>query len=204
MISSPLLAELPWLVHGFGTREGAWSSTNAASVKQIHSGVVWTAEHAGVAGEGDAMVTATPGLDISIRTADCYAILLADSRRRAVAAIHAGWRGTAARIVEAAIAKMHALYGSEAGDLYAAIGPGIGVCCYEVGSEVASQFSAAVVHNRHLDLASANREQLLQAGMAGEYIEVSGLCTFCEAHHFHSYRRDKQQAGRMTSFVRVR
>ena len=125
MIQSPLLAQLAWLQHGFGTRVDVWSSTNSAQVKQIHSGIVWAVDQLGLAGEGDALISSTPGLDLAIRTADCYPILLADSRTHVVAAIHAGWRGTAAKIAVAAMGKMQSLYGSEPADLYAAIGPGI-------------------------------------------------------------------------------
>jgi YfiH family protein len=171
-----------------------------ASLKQIHSSVVLVADRAGLIGEGDALVTAQPGIAVSVRTADCYPILLADSRRHVVAAVHAGWRGTAARIVPEAIAKMRAQWGTGPQDIYAAIGPGIGGCCHEVGSEVARQFGAKA---GRLALAEANRCQLIDSGVENGHIDVLGLCTFCDPAQFHSFRRDKDEAGRMVSFIRI-
>ena len=170
-----------------------------ASLKQIHSGLVLVAEQIGRAGEGDALVTARDGVPVSVRTADCYPLLLADGRNRAVAAVHAGWRGTAAHIVVRALEEMHRLYGTEATDVYAAIGPGIGACCYEVGAEVARQFG--LEHAGRIDLAAINRRQLLDAGVAEHRIDVLGGCTKCDAHLFPSYRRDQLAAGRMVSYI---
>jgi len=95
VLYSSLLTALAWLNHGFGTRADSIPKESLASLKQIHSGVVLTAEQTGCAGEGDALVTARAGVPVSVRTADCYPILLADGRNHAVAAVHAGWRGTA-------------------------------------------------------------------------------------------------------------
>jgi YfiH family protein len=91
---------------------------------------------------GDAMITRERGLLLAVQTADCVPVLLADTKRRAIAAIHAGWRGTLARIVAKTIGRMHMEFGSQPADIYAAIGPSIGRCSYEVGPEVAAQFSA--------------------------------------------------------------
>jgi len=199
VLYSPLLAELKWLHHGFGTRTDTVPQESMASLKQIHSGLVLVAEQIGRAGEGDALVTARDGVPVSVRTADCYPLLLADGRNRAVAAVHAGWRGTAAHIVVRALEEMHRLYGTEATDVYAAIGPGIGACCYEVGAEVARQFG--LEHAGRIDLAAINRRQLLDAGVAEHRIDVLGGCTKCDAHLFHSYRRDQLAAGRMVSYI---
>jgi hypothetical protein len=96
---------------------------------------------------GDALITRTPGLLLAVQTADCIPILLADPENRVVAAIHAGWRGTLKRIAEKTIGRMRMLFGSRPESIIAALGPGIGRCCYEVGPEVvkefASQFDAA-------------------------------------------------------------
>lgn len=89
---------------------------------------------------GDAMVTNQPGILLSIRTADCHPILLADSRRRVVAAIHAGWRGTLARIAEKTVGVMRGAFGSNPRDISAIIGPGIQACCYGVGEELVTSF----------------------------------------------------------------
>jgi YfiH family protein len=135
-------------------------------------------------------------------------ILLVDRDRRAVAAVHAGWRGTVAEIARRAVEEMQREFGSEPRELEAAIGPGIGACCYEVGPEVGAHFpknSQFGLNGRaRVDLAGANRRQLLEAGLDGARIYISGLCTRCRPDEFHSYRRDKQDAGRMFSFVGLR
>jgi hypothetical protein len=199
VLYSPLLAELKWLDHGFGTRADTIPQESVASLKQIHSGIVLLAERIGCVGEGDALVTTRPGVPVSVRTADCYPILLADERNHAVASVHAGWRGTAVRIVIHALEEMHRLYGTEAAYVRAAIGPGIGECCYEVGAEVARQFD--MQQAGRIDLAAINRRQLLDAGVADHRIDVLGGCTKCDAHLFHSYRRDQLSAGRMVSYI---
>ena len=199
MLYSSLLAELKWFDHGFGTRADTVPQESMASLKQIHSGIVLVGQQIGCAGEGDALVTGHMGVPVSVRTADCYPILLADDRNRAVAAVHAGWRGTAARIVLRTLEEMHQRYGTEATDVYAAIGPGIGGCCYEVGAEVARQFG--MEQAGRIDLATINRRQLLDAGVAEHRINVLGGCTKCDAHLFHSYRRDQLAAGRMVSYI---
>ena len=170
-----------------------------ASLKQIHSGIVLLGEQIGCAGEGDALVTALAGVTVSVRTADCYPILLADERNHAVAAVHAGWRGTAANIAIRALEEMHRLYGTEAAGVYAAIGPGIRECCYEVGADVASKFG--LEQAGRIDLTAINRRQLLDAGVPEQHIDMLGGCTKCDAHLFHSYRRDQQAAGRMVSYI---
>ena len=110
-------------------------------LSQIHSDVVHVFGAAPVAPcRGDASVTNRPGLLLAVQTADCVPILLVDSKNHAVAAVHAGWRGTLQRIVAKTIGKMQMQFGTKPPDLLAAIGPSIGGCCYEVGTEVASEF----------------------------------------------------------------
>jgi polyphenol oxidase len=111
------------------------------SLQQVHSNVIHLFDAAPAEScRGDASATNRPGLLLGIQTADCVPILLVDPKKRAVAAVHAGWRGTLARIVAKAIGKMQMHFKSKPADLLAAIGPSIGGCCYEVGTEVASQF----------------------------------------------------------------
>jgi YfiH family protein len=113
------------------------------ALKQIHSDVIHLFSAAPAEPcRGDASVTDRPGLLLAVQTADCVPILLVDTKRRAVAAVHAGWRGTLQRIVTKAIGQMHMQFGTEPADLLAAIGPAIGGCCYEVGTEVATQFQS--------------------------------------------------------------
>jgi len=199
VLHSTLLSELKWVDHGFGTRVDAESQEDMASLKQIHSALVLPADQAGMAGEGDALITESAGVLVSVRTADCYPILLADQRHSAVAAVHAGWRGTAAQIVIRTIEQMRARFGTDAADLRVAIGPGIGVCCYEVGAEVARQFGFEAAGR--IDLAQINHQQLVETGVAKDHIEVLGGCTQCDGHLFHSFRRDRERAGRMVSWI---
>ena len=201
ILRSPLLSQLAWIDHGFGTRLAPLSQEGMASLKQIHSASTLIATHPGCAGEGDALLTAIPGLPLSVRTADCYPLLLADAKHRAVAAVHAGWRGAADGIVVKTIAKMRVQFGTSPADIVAAIGPGIGVCCYEVGAEVARLFG--LERAGRIDLAAANRGQLIEAGVGETHIDVLGGCTFCDAARFYSFRREKKQAGRMISYIGV-
>jgi YfiH family protein len=200
ILTSPLLSQLDWLEHGFGTRLAELGQDHMVSVKQVHSANVLLADRQeGCAGEGDALISSQPGALISVRTADCFPVLLADTRNRAVAAVHAGWRGTAAEIVIRTLERMHQNFQTNPIDVVAVIGPGIGACCYFVGEDVATQFGRKIAG--HLDLAAVNRRQLLMAGMPGEQIDAVGGCTFCDAEMFHSFRRDKEKSGRMISYI---
>jgi YfiH family protein len=196
---------LPWLVHGFGTRLADIPAQFAqlATLKQIHSSSCVTAEgRSGTLGEGDALLENTPGSVVAVKTADCIPILLIDERLQAVAAVHAGWRGTAARIAAGAANAMRQRFGTRAADLHAAIGPGIGKCCYEVGPEVAAQFGGQ--GRAHVDLAGENRRQLEEIGVTPARIYASNLCTMCRGEEFHSFRRDKDASGRLHSFAGIR
>lgn len=200
---SPILTTLPWLEHGFGGRTSCnWPPPHASALKQVHGNHVLSATAPGACGEGDALVTHTPGLWVGIRTADCVPILLADARQRRVAAVHAGWRGTVAEVAVQALAQM----GSQPADVTAALGPAIGACCYEVGPDVAAHFTTTRPGPRgrpHLDLIAANRHQLLRAGLPPTQIDAAPPCTQC-GDDFHSYRRDGEHAGRMVAAIRIR
>jgi hypothetical protein len=114
-----------------------------ATLRQFHSDVIHVAsEPAADAPRADAMATRAPGLLLGVQTADCVPILLADTRQRVVAAIHAGWRGTLARIAVKTLGRMQMEFGTRPCDIVAALGPAIGRCCYEVGSDVARSFAA--------------------------------------------------------------
>jgi hypothetical protein len=129
-------------------------STPLVDVHQIHSNLVLLSRAADASRKkprsADGLMTDEPGLLVGIRTADCIPILVADRKRRAVAAFHAGWRGTVARIVESGIGRMRLQFGSRPEDLVAAIGPGIGPCCYSVGEEVLSSFESQFAYAREL------------------------------------------------------
>jgi YfiH family protein len=199
------LDELKWLDHGFGTRLADIPALypNLATLKQIHSAACVEAHgRSGTLGQGDALLEDAPGATVAVRTADCLPILLADEQRHAVAVVHAGWRGTVAEITRHAVAAMQEQFGSDPPSLHAAIGPGIGKCCYEVGPEVAAHFGEQ--GKAHIDLAAANQRQLRKSGVTAGRIYASNLCTRCGAAEFHSYRRDKEAAGRMYAFAGIR
>ena len=196
------LDALPWLVHGFGTRLADIPSQfeRLATLRQIHSATCVAATgRAGVLGHGDALLDNTPGAVVAVKTADCIPILLVDEKNRAVAAVHAGWRGTVARIATETIEQMGVRFATNPADLHAAIGPGIGECCYEVGAEVAAHFGGQ--GRGHVDLSGSNEQQLIEAGVTRGRIYASNLCTMCRPEEFHSFRRDQQAAGRLYSFV---
>jgi YfiH family protein len=202
---APELDSFEWLDHGFGTRRSDVPSLfpNLATLKQVHSPeCVAAGGRSGLLGQGDALLEDAPGAVIAVKTADCIPILLVDERLRAVAAVHAGWRGTVAGIAGRAVEAMRARFGSVPADLHAAIGPGIGKCCYEVGAEVAGHFGER--GRTRIDLADANRRQLAEAGVTPGRIYASNLCTMCRPEDFHSFRRDKEEAGRMYSFAGIR
>ena len=162
----------------------------------------------------DALTTDAPHILVGIQTADCVPILLGDARSGACAAVHAGWRGTAAEIVAVAIARMRAEYGTRAADVCASLGPAALGCCYEVGSDVIEIFRARFAYagellittregHARIDLHTANRRQLLDAGLSPARIHTAPLCTICRPDLFFSYRRDKKLHGRTGRLLAV-
>jgi YfiH family protein len=131
-------------------------ATPLVALRQIHSGVLVVGGPDSCAGskgsppKGDGLMTDHPGILLGIQTADCIPVLVADRKRKAVAAFHAGWRGTVKRIVETGIGRMQLEFGSRPEDLVAAIGPGIGACCYAVGEEVLSEFESQFTYGSEL------------------------------------------------------
>jgi polyphenol oxidase len=206
------LARFNWIEHGFGTRlSSRWPDCESlATLRQIHSDQVLVAESAGLAGEGDALLCSQPGTYLAIRTADCLPILVVDPRQRAVAAIHAGWRGAVQEIASKAIQAMQKRFESRPEDLVIAIGAGIGACCFEVGPEVASQFRPFFPERDDLsarakvDLGETVIRQLRRNGVSEGQIVRSGLCTCCYPLQFESYRRDREASGRMISVIGIR
>jgi len=201
MIQAPNFADLEWLDHGFGLR-GSTMPPGIRTVKQIHSSIVIDASTSS-AGEpqGDALISDRPGVRVGVKTADCVPILVVGPSIRVVAAIHAGWRGSAENIAAAVVRELATRWNTRPENLRAAIGPSIGVCCYDVGAEVANRFERwmPAAKNRRLDLRAINEMQLRAEGVTD--IWSSGECTFCMADRFFSFRRERDQAGRMLSFV---
>jgi len=153
------------------------------------------------AGEADAMITDRPGIGLVCQTADCTPVLLFDPKRRAVAAIHSGWRSTVLDIMGETVQAMRREYASEPGDLVAAIGPSISAANYRVGPEVVAQFEAVFADTTgilpardaeggaQLDVGEACRRQLIASGVRAEKIERSQLCTYAEESRLFSARR---------------
>jgi YfiH family protein len=223
-------------VHGFG-RAGFGEADFAADprfldfrpvvMRQIHSDRVHrvTGPPEGRP-EGDALVTNRPGLLLVVRTADCLPVFLVDGSRRAVAAVHCGWRGTRARILEKAVRTMESAFGTKTADLAAALGPCIAPCCYEVGPEVRDGFikagfplsvflladepsgaSCAEKPGRRegslLDLRAANAWLLESLGVPGAAVAGDIVCTHCDAG-FYSYRREPGEKRRLYNFIGIR
>lgn len=162
----------------------------------------------------DALVSNAPNILLGVKTADCVPVLMSDARTGAVAAVHAGWRGTLSSIILRALERMSEEFGTQAADVRAAIGPAAGSCCYEVGSEVVEAFQERFTgagelfiptregHAR-IDLQRANRNQLMAAGVRAEFIHTAPLCTMCRTDLFFSYRREKSLYGRTGRLMSV-
>jgi len=219
VLTHPGWRDVPGLRHGFLDRaESAGGLAEAAAAagaplpldmpRQVH-GIRVLPIAPGERPEADALVTALPGRLVGIVTADCVPVLLVARRERVAAAVHAGWRGAAAGILEAAVREI-AARGVEPSHLEAAIGPAVGGCCYEVGAEVRAAFAATTGDTTgpawtgpaggryHLDLRRAVALLLHPLGVGST--TVLGPCTACTPGYC-SYRRDGSGAGRQLSFV---
>ncbi len=193
------------------------------NLKQIHSDkifiinekvVVGKGSATYVAGEGDALITNVSQQPIMVLTADCVPLLLFDTGRRVVAAVHAGWRGTVARITAKTVKKMIDVYGTSPGDIVAAIGPSIGVCCYEVGNEVEDKANQNLDNANELfvrdngrlyfDLWEANVLQLISMGVPKSNIDNLKICSKCNHKEFFSSRADNGNTGRMGSVIMLK
>jgi len=210
------------------------------TLRQIHSDLIHCVE--GIPKtllSGDGLITDVPELLLAVQTADCFPIILADPKRRAVGVFHAGWRGTVKRIAEKGVGEMRQHFKSDPRNLLAAIGPGIAGCCYAVGEEVRIKFEAqfsyasrlfrevkesdpvrekypllfltarAPGHSElpvklFLDLAEANRRQLLDADVPAKNIDKIGPCTCCHTETLFSFRGDKGVTGRMMAVAGIR
>ena len=216
--------------HGFETRDGTIAADLPAPihrVRQVHGNIVHVlgpqsdhSAHAAAAIDdrpaGDALVTNVSGVALGVATADCVPVLLHDPAAGVVAAVHAGWRGVASRIVPETLRIMAAEFGCRAADCRAAIGPCVGAAVYRVGPDVCDGFAAAGIpdhvfsaprvdadgrETRLCDLTAATRWQLEHGGLDSGAIWAAERCTAAENEVFHSYRRDGEAAGRMTAAI---
>lgn len=241
----PAWLEIPGLVHGFlgrahGLPPGPFSLDDVrdalvragesprqvAAARQVHGAdVLGPEELAGAAIDGsvttddlpagDALVSASADLVLTIRTADCVPVLLVAPRSRGVAAVHAGWRGCLAGVIAAAVTALRENYGARPDEIAAAIGPAIGGCCYEFGVEhrdaFVARFGAEAAaawrpprdagDREHLDLRRLCALALRHAGVPDAAVTTLGPCTADNPDELHSYRRDGAHAGRQLSYV---
>ncbi|HMR43089.1 MAG TPA: peptidoglycan editing factor PgeF [Saprospiraceae bacterium] len=175
--------------------------------RQVHDDKICFTNVAGDFDEHDAFITDTRGLILAVSVADCVPVLVFDKKNRAIAAIHAGWKGTAKRIVEKTLRKMTLEFGSRPEDCFAFIGTCIDECSYEVDADVADLFPAdfqrfdPAKHKFFLDLKAANMSQLLDFGLPEMQIEVSPFSTFIDYDRFFSHRKSGGRTGRMMAAI---
>ena len=190
------------------------------SPEQVHGGDVRVVElddvGRGCDGRGsavpfvDGLMTDRPGVPMVLLSADCPLVCAYDPDRPAVGAVHASWRGTVAGAASNLVGQMARAFGSDPARLLTGIAPSAGGCCYEVGDDVrrvartrladADGYFVERAGRLFFDLWSANRKQLIDAGVGPEHVEVAGICTICDAR-FWSHRRDGAEAGRFALFV---
>ncbi|ERI92836.1 hypothetical protein HMPREF1982_01993 [Clostridiales bacterium oral taxon 876 str. F0540] len=185
-----------------------WFDINEVGyLNQIHSSLIY--DYDNKVYEGDALITDKRKTAIGVFTADCVPVLIYDKKIDVIAAVHSGWKGTISGIVINTINKMKKDYNCCASDLVVCIGPHNRLCCYEVGEELIDLFNENelfknkdIIINNKLDLEKCIIEQLLSAGVLRENIESIKICTFCDENiPLHSYRKQKQQSGRLFSFI---
>ena len=188
--------------------------TRSVLAKQVHETTVRLCTEAD-AGKGlfqerdytaDALISGVPGLALFVFSADCGTVLLHDPESGAVGAVHSGWRGCAAGIVEKAVREMGRAFGTRPEALRAALGPCIGPCCFETDGDVPAAMRDALggaaepyLKRRgakwHVDLQGLNRQWLLEAGLAPEHLDACGLCTGCHPERFWSHRKMGEARG---------
>jgi YfiH family protein len=156
--------------------------------------------------KGDALLTDRKDIFISVCVADCLPIFLVEKKRRMVGLVHAGWRGTLLGIVQKTLEKAQHQLGCKPGDFTVLFGPCIQSCCYQVSDDVAILFAEECMsrskHGRFmLDLIRANLKQLIGCGVKEDRIFATKSCTCCDKKLFHSYRRERENAGRMIAFL---
>lgn len=176
--------------------------------KQMHGDTVTIANEPGLIGESDAVITAKQGLGLAVSVADCTPIFLFDKDKKAIGAVHSGWRSTEKKILLKTLQKMNDVFGSDPADIITYLGPSISQKNYEVGKEVASLFDDGYIKKKnkklYLDVAQANYDILVKFGIRKENIQVSSLCTYERADLLHSYRREGQRSGRAYGVIALK
>lgn len=174
-------------------------------MRQVHSGTVRVITRGGLYDATDGILTAEPELLLGVRIADCVPVLLHDSRRRVIGAVHCGWRSIVAGILENTQELMRHEWGCDPADLRAALGPSAGPCCYEIGEDVAAGLAPPSVLSRGGSLfADLHGEIILRlhsAGVKNDRIESIPDCTICNNALYFSHRRDGDSSGRMMGYI---
>lgn len=187
--------------------ELGFSPKNVVFSHQIHGSEILSANQPGNYTGFDSQITNSTGICLAVSIADCTPILIYDSKNRAMAAIHAGWKGTVNEIVSKSLAAMNTNFGTNGEECFAFIGACISQTNFEVGEEVAINFSSEFRYfnqskNKHfVDLKAANKAQLLNFGIPNNQIEVSEYCTVSNNDLFFSHRKEKGNTGRMMAAI---
>ncbi len=168
---------------------------------QIHGNHILQVTTPGIYPETDGLITDVPGVCLVIQVADCLPIYLYDPVHRAIGLIHAGWRGSAQKIVVEGLSAMKFSFKTRTEDLSVFLGPSIGPCCYEVGTEVSRHFPENVMQGNRLNLWKMNQNLLIESGVSSDNITVSGLCTVCYPDWFFSHRKSGGKTGRMMGII---
>jgi len=221
------LEQFPFLIHGFSFRlndkeKQFYNALNifkerVLSIKQIHSSHILIIEKKIDLDSlndfrGDAIITNQINLPIAVRTADCIPIIIFDPKKKIIAIVHAGRKGTLLKITKKVIKKLKEFFGANPSDVLVGLGPSIKACCYEVGENVIEVFKKEFIHFKRyikgsdnnkffLDLGGINYDQLLEEGVKRENILIIDLCTCCHYREFFSYRRNNKEKGRMINIA---
>lgn len=176
--------------------------------RQIHSDIIKIIEAPGLHGESDALITNKPNIGLAVTSADCAGVFIYDPKRKTIAAVHAGWRGSANQVLKKTLNILKDDFGAVANELVAYISPAISQRYYQVGKEVATQFGKKYLSRkffkRYLDIKKVNYDFLIEFGIPEEQIEVSNLCSFEQLDLLHSYRRDGKQSGRALGVIAMK
>lgn len=186
----------------------AWFSLKEVGyLKQIHSNLVYNYD--GEIHQGDGLITNRKNVGIGVFTADCVPILIYDNVNQVIAAVHSGWKGTLNEVTANALFKLKSEYGCKMKDLTAFIGPHNRGCCYEIGEDVMELFlnkklykNIEIIKNNKLDLEKCIIKQLEDSGVDDKNIFSTNICTYCDGNYnMYSYRKQKEDSGRMFSFI---
>lgn len=197
--------------------------TSLVMTHQVHQDTIRVAKRSDILDDlfdpipydADGLITDEPGLCLTIYYADCIPVLFYDPVRRVIAAVHSGWRGTAMGIAAKAVQKMTELYGSDPKDILAAIGPGIGPCCFETHDDVPTAMEAQLGEGVKpyittlkngkftVDLKGILTWQLTAAGVTPEHLEVLPLCTGCHPELYWSHRKMGDRRGNQAAMIQL-